>query len=262
MQPLYKFIRKKRREHGLVKRHIDRQEKITKKDILRDVHSFTDSTETQRYMSALMRQRKYLDDDAWRILPKIGNLSAAAAEKKTAKLEKRAGLANIDGLTGLKNLRAYESDSKLWIERENVETTLIVIDIDFFKKFNDTYGHKTGDRVLKFVADTMKKIGGEDFTYRYGGEEFVVMLPKIKFVAGKAIAEHIRREIEEKSKPLMAAINKEIVIEPEKRRESITISAGVAGYPQNAKNQIELFNKADVALYVAKSSGRNQVHTT
>ena len=123
-----------------------------------------------------------------------------------------------------------------------------MMDIDNFKAFNDTYGHQLGDEVLKNVARAVKKISrAEDVVARYGGEEFVVILPETDAAQALIVAEKMRDIVE----------SLEIVHGED--RLHVTISLGVAAFPQHAREKEELIRLADVALYISKHNGKNRV---
>jgi two-component system cell cycle response regulator len=161
-------------------------------------------------------------------------------------------LSNTDHLTGLFN-RRYLMDS---LEKElqrcirNLGTlSIIILDIDHFKKVNDTFGHQQGDLVLKTVARTLEKeLRNYDIAARYGGEEFVAVLPEANPKEAIFVAERIRAAIQ--------SIN----FSPEMSGHTITASLGVANFPCEDCNSVDEFIKlADDALYRAKTSGRNRV---
>jgi diguanylate cyclase (GGDEF)-like protein len=164
--------------------------------------------------------------------------------------ERQVQLATTDGMTGLYNHRYFQEALGREISRSRrygAPVSLVYMDIDHFKKFNDTYGHQIGDEVLKLVAATIKRnLRDSDVPCRYGGEELVAILPDTDqdgaFIAG----EKIRKSIESLKFP----INEKMV--------RITISIGVSTYPLNAESKESLIEAADGALYVAKESGRNQ----
>ncbi|NNK85112.1 MAG: GGDEF domain-containing protein, partial [Desulfobacterales bacterium] len=122
--------------------------------------------------------------------------------------------------------------------------------IDYFKKFNDQYGHQVGDEVLRIFGEQLKEnLKGKDFPARYGGEEFVILLPNTKLDNANVVAEQIRENIS----------NKELKIkETGKKLDSITISVGVSEIRQG-DTAISAVERADAALYLAKNSGRNNV---
>jgi diguanylate cyclase (GGDEF)-like protein len=134
-------------------------------------------------------------------------------------------------------------------ERHQKQVAVLMLDVDHFKQFNDTYGHEAGDTVLREVADTLRQsVPAEGVVCRFGGEEFVAILPELSMDAGLALAELLRQRVSE--------------IRVRSRGESlreITISIGVAVYPQNAESLEELLRVADRALYEAKHQGRNRV---
>lgn len=157
-----------------------------------------------------------------------------------------------DELTQLYNRRHFQSVLPLEIKRAHrfkKNLTLIMMDIDFFKKINDQYGHLTGDAVLKEVVFLIgAKIREVDFFARFGGEEFVLILPNTPKEDGLNVAEKIRQLVEKN--PFL--VTKE-------RQEHLTISMGVASYPQDGQTMEDLLDAADTALYAAKHQGRNCV---
>ncbi|MCQ2754120.1 MAG: diguanylate cyclase [bacterium] len=161
-------------------------------------------------------------------------------------------LATIDGLTELYNHRYFQDTLRKQIEvskRYNQTFSLIIIDIDFFKKFNDTYGHQAGDAVLRQVAQTLKKNSrATDCVCRYGGEEMSIILPNTNAEDALFNANRICKAVAEKEFKLNA-----------NDTSKVTISLGVATFPQDAETPQELIEKADKSLYYAKEHGRNQV---
>lgn len=163
--------------------------------------------------------------------------------------------ATLDALTGFYNRRQLEERVKQEAssaKRQKRNLCAIMTDIDFFKTVNDTYGHAAGDLVLKTVAKVIRnQLREYDIAGRYGGEEFVILLPYTKIEEAKMVAERLRVAVE----------NKKIDISkicPDKENISVTISLGVAQYkPQNDNN--EFVRNADEALYESKSGGRNRV---
>lgn len=161
-------------------------------------------------------------------------------------------LATTDGLTELYNHRYFQEQMKLNVEnskRYGNEFSMIILDIDFFKKFNDTYGHQSGDAVLRQVAQTLKRsVRATDIACRYGGEEMSIILPN----TGKNVAHSTAEKICER-----VSSNK-FKLQGEKE-VSVTISLGVSTYPQDGQTPSELIEAADKRLYNAKNNGRNQV---
>ena len=158
-----------------------------------------------------------------------------------------------DGLTGLANRKAFDEQiGRLCREsdKENDIFSLIMIDIDHFKAFNDTYGHQVGDQVLRLVAMTLvNEVKGQDMAARYGGEEFAIILPGTNVNAAQAAAENLRKAVEKKE-----VMNRSTG----ENLGQITISLGVAQFYGNEKVE-DLIGRADVALYASKNKGRNQV---
>jgi diguanylate cyclase (GGDEF)-like protein len=156
-------------------------------------------------------------------------------------------LASTDGLTGLRNRRAFDSTLQQEYEvarRYGHPLSLLVIDIDHFKHFNDSFGHEEGDRVLRRVAGAMEStFRGADFVARYGGEEFSVILPNTVRVSAVESAERLRATI--------AGLAEE--------REPITVSIGVACLQGQGWTTAELLKQADSALYRAKREGRDRI---
>lgn len=161
-------------------------------------------------------------------------------------------LATTDGLTGLYNHRYMQEQITKNIassRRYGTKFSLLLLDIDFFKKFNDTYGHQAGDAVLRYVSDLLKKsIRSTDVAARYGGEELVVILTNTENEEAFITAEKICKKIADKKMRIS-----------EKQEVNVTVSIGVTTYPQNGSNSEELIAYADKGLYYAKEHGRNQV---
>lgn len=180
-------------------------------------------------------------------------LSAGLAIEKILIFDKAKDLATHDGLTGLNNHRQFQqilSDEITRAIRYEDALSLIICDIDFFKKTNDTHGHQFGDTVLKGVASGLESCirQGVDTVARYGGEEFAIIMVKSDEKNAVETAERIRQHISAK---IFRAPNGEDV--------HVTMSFGIAVYRQHARQIDELIKKADKALYRAKDSGRNRV---
>ncbi|MEM7762749.1 MAG: sensor domain-containing diguanylate cyclase [Pseudomonadota bacterium] len=155
--------------------------------------------------------------------------------------------AEVDILTGLPNRNYVQRRIEQW-QRSDERLSVVIIDLDHFKTVNDTYGHEAGDRVLKAAADTFKRCLSErDVIGRWGGEEFVMLIPSTSIAVGSDIAERARQELEQ----LMVATQDSTV--------SITASFGVAFGSARESSLRDLLSNADEALYIAKQNGRNQV---
>ncbi len=152
--------------------------------------------------------------------------------------------AQTDPLTGLYNRRTMDKFIGGWIAKGS-PFSLLVMDLDRFKNVNDTYGHDIGDEVLKFLANSLRRLLKEDNVIcRFGGEEFIVLVPDDRFEAALEAAERIRRHMAETDSPTGG---------------KVTLSIGAAHYPGFASNAEQLFRVADEALYRAKNQGRNRV---
>lgn len=189
-----------------------------------------------------------VESDDLRRLNALGNLAALAIDR--ARLHaKTVAMAEVDGLTGVYNRRFYENEVVRVLEyahRQKKTLSIIVFDIDFFKKYNDTYGHLVGDQLLKEVGRLLTQhIRASDIVARYGGEEFVVLLSDTVPEAAAQVAEKLRQMI--KNAALASG-----------RVTGMTLSAGVAG-TVGLESADELFSRADKALYQAKAQGRDCV---
>jgi|GEM_PF-621725 len=168
----------------------------------------------------------------------------------SSKLEHTEAKALVDALTNVLNRNAYNMKISQMVRefaRQNETFCLLVIDIDLFKKFNDQYGHKAGDRVLRAVAASVQdSLRTSDLVFRYGGEEFVVILSGVQLENAAKLAEKVRKGVE-----------KDYYIDKE-RKMKVTVSLGVACVKEG-DTELSLFERADKALYEAKRKGRNQV---
>jgi len=160
-------------------------------------------------------------------------------------------LSSTDRLTGLYNRGHWEEALKLEYARYlryDTATTLVMFDIDHFKRVNDTYGHQAGDKVIQLVAETVRQhIRDVDIAGRYGGEEFAVLLPDTNKAGGVVFAERLRKAIEAQ----------EVIHDGHVIR--CTVSLGVADMSQPTSDYKHLIEWADQALYVSKANGRNMV---
>jgi len=191
----------------------------------------------------------YLQDDL-RLLNIIANLAAVSIENAFL-FQKTSELAITDGLTGL-HIHSYFME-RLAEELHRAARTkstlsLLMCDVDYFKQYNDKYGHIAGDIVLKGISQILTECSqAGDFVARYGGEEFAVFLPKQDKQTAFKVAEKIRRAIKER----------EFILRRQKSRVSISI--GVATFPEDGVIPEALIKEADMALYKAKQEGRNKV---
>lgn len=181
----------------------------------------------------------------------------AAAALGNARLhEQTQQLAMTDPHTGLYNYRYLQEQVTAMVRDSQLSGaafSLIMLDIDHFKRCNDTYGHPTGDAVLEQVARLLKEtVRSRDLCFRYGGEEFAVTLPGAGPEVSARIAERIRERIETH---VFSTKSERTMDFP------ITASVGVATYPRDGMTQVDLLLAADRAMYAAKSEGRNRVIT-
>lgn len=164
--------------------------------------------------------------------------------------------ATLDALTGLNNRRQFEVRLKQEVsnsKRNNLPLCCMMIDVDYFKKVNDTYGHAAGDCVLKAVSEIIKtEIREYDIACRYGGEEFFIFLPQTNLNEAVLVAQRLRKVIEESKMDIREAKVENVPF------LKITVSIGVCQY-DGAKSASAFAQNADKALYEAKTSGRNRV---
>ncbi len=199
---------------------------------------FRDVTERKQDEKRL----RYANERLQRQLIEIGLLQSKLREQ-----------AIRDPLTNLFNRRYLEEtlDRELArAERESYPVCIIMVDLDHFKKTNDTYGHDAGDQVLRALATTLSEQSRRgDFACRYGGEEFVIVMPNIT-----------KHTAYERAKKLRRRLNS-LVIPYECHRLTTTISMGIAVFPQNGESRKELLRAADQAMYAAKRAGRDHILT-
>ncbi len=196
------------------------------------------------------RKKSEVGEEEMRLLVFLSSL-AAMAMKNARMFEQTRELANTDGLTRLYTHRFFQerlSEEMSRARRYGHFISIVLTDIDHFKKFNDTYGHQIGDLVLRETAAVFKRMSRDvDIVARYGGEEFVVVLPQTDKQGACIMAERLRRAVEAHT------------YNTDKGPLKVTISLGVATFPVDSEDKAELIRLADEALYRAKEGGRNQV---
>ena len=180
--------------------------------------------------------------------------SFAALAIHNARLHNKTKMMAItDFLTGLFNHRYFQQifNQELGRSRRYKKImSLVILDIDNFKAFNDRFGHAVGDRILVSIGDIISKsLRKIDYAFRYGGEEFVIILPETSLENAILTADRLREKIELEASQSV----------PEAQNSNITVSAGVACYPEDGTNREELFSLMDSYLYKAKSQGKNIV---
>jgi diguanylate cyclase (GGDEF)-like protein len=198
-------------------------------------------------LSVQSRERGAFGPAEERVLEAIGAQAAVAIQN--ARLYE---LATVDGLTGLYVRRYFDTRLREELERSRrfeAPFSVVLLDIDDFKQLNDTHGHALGDRVLRDVAQAMRRcLRGVDIAARYGGEEFAVILPRTAMLDAHAVAERIRHDIGE------------VRVVHDGRVVGVSASLGVACFPESgAADAGNLVERADVALYRAKAAGKNRV---
>jgi diguanylate cyclase len=175
-------------------------------------------------------------------------LNSKAVAELNAELQE---ISRVDGLTGLFNRRYWEEQFCREFKRNSrskVQSSVIMLDIDNFKKINDTYGHPAGDEVIRTLAQIIKKATREtDFCGRYGGEEFTILLPDTAAENVQYLADRIRRLVEK------------MPVQYEQHSIAYTVSLGVAQFDEIFSDHMHWLECADKALYRAKEAGRNQV---
>lgn len=179
--------------------------------------------------------------------------SVSEVSKLREDLEKMKREAHTDSLTGIANRKAFDEklrDAAMATMEGGQDLSMLLIDVDFFKRINDVFGHQAGDQVIRVLAQTLQQnVKGRDTTARYGGEEFAVILPATTLEDAIHVAENIRKSVEA------------LYVVSENRGENIgkiTVSIGVASF-QMGEPLSRMFERADQALYLAKTNGRNQV---
>jgi len=215
--------------------------------------------EARHHWSAIRAHRKELQQDLSRdvglrvaILDYFQNVARSLHNPKVIELRAYAETersAISDGLTGLFNQTYFRQVLQREVQRarrHGRELSLVMLDLDDFKKINDSRGHVEGDRVLTSAADVIRSGLREiDLAARYGGEEFAVLLPDTPRNGGYAVADRIRSGIEKRF--------------GRRRSHRVTVSGGVAACPSDARTAEDLVRRADSGLYQAKASGKNQI---
>jgi diguanylate cyclase (GGDEF)-like protein len=182
--------------------------------------------------------------------------SFAAMSIDNAHLYRRTmELASTDGLTGLFNHRQFERDfcqELCRAGRYHTPLSVIMLDVDNFKNFNDSYGHPNGDIVLREMAGLMRELLRDcDLVYRYGGEEFIALLPETGLNEALIVAERIRIFVETESPRFLTGISK---------THGVTVSIGVASFPEDGADGEALLKNVDDLMYLAKGAGKNKVY--
>ncbi len=190
------------------------------------------------------------DGDAVEFLRSLAR-EAAVSLQNALLFRKVERLSWTDPLTGLSNRRSFQQQGEPIVQlakRHNRSLSAAMLDIDFFKRVNDTYGHSTGDEVLRGVADALvSSIRSSDIVGRYGGEEFCFVFPETEVEGARQIAERVRNAVAG------------LTFSDGEREFSVTVSIGEAELTGSRESLDELLSRCDKALYIAKESGRNRV---
>ncbi len=213
------------------------------------------STTKKKYGVVLIESTEYnrFHDENQKLVTLLGHQMSTSIEN--LELYKRMKeLATTDGLTGVFNRLYFQErlSKELKIAHEHdYPLSLVIFDIDHFKRVNDTYSHLIGDRVLKLVTSVVKNsIRRSDMIARYGGEEFIILFPNMDIKRAQETCEILREKIQ-----ATHLVNREVNL-------SVTVSFGIANFPHNAYSEENLVKAADRALYEAKEGGRNQVRVS
>jgi len=218
---------------------------------VRMVGAFTDITARKQAEEALAETHRVIEANNDRLEHEVA-LRTADLARLNSELQSQA---RTDALTGIANRRAFDERFESYWQlscRNGKPISVIYIDVDCFKQFNDKYGHGKGDHVLKMVAESLasKTYRISDLVARYGGEEFVVLLPETELKQAQNIAEKYRLAIQD-----MAIEHNYSTVE-----NVVTISGGIASImPSKDMDPLTLLIQADKALYAAKQNGRNQI---
>jgi diguanylate cyclase (GGDEF)-like protein len=198
----------------------------------------------------LMGRRGAFDASSSRVIGVLANQAAAALSTIQMK-DRIRDMAMRDGLTGLYNRRAFDDQLRHALGREDRQKGrlgLVLLDIDHFKKLNDTFGHPAGDAVLRHTAHVVEHhLRRADEAARFGGEEFALILPNTEEAGAVRLAERVQGAVEKAQLVFEGA------------RLSVTVSLGVAVWPADGQDEEALIAAADRALYAAKQAGRNRV---
>jgi diguanylate cyclase (GGDEF)-like protein len=202
------------------------------------------------FLCSYSSRKGFLDQEKFSNYKVFYNQMAIGLQKSLL-YEKVQKLSITDGLTKLYSHRYFKQrleEEVVLAGRYSSPLSLLILDIDHFKRYNDSYGHVAGDHVLTQVAGILKsQAEGTHLVARYGGEEMVLIAPETTKPKAVELAERIRLKIAE------------FVFEAGHETTSVTVSIGVATFPEDAANGTDLISKADQALYAGKGGGRNKV---
>jgi diguanylate cyclase len=211
-----------------------------------------DLTEIQHFIVDIIKDTDNMAESSRQLNQQLEE-ATSQIENLSKQLEETQREVLLDALTGLNNRKAFDRKIKDLCEeydQKGAFFSVFMLDIDFFKKFNDQYGHQIGDEVLCIVGSILKKsLKGKDFPARYGGEEFIILLPNTTLDNACVIADQIREEISQKRLKIKKT---------GQTIGNITVSVGVSEFCKR-DTTMSVVERADAALYLAKDSGRNNV---
>ena len=211
-----------------------------------------DLTQIQKFILDIIKETNDMAESSRQLNEQLEE-ATSKIENLSKKLEETEKEVLLDALTGLNNRKAFDRKIKELYEKYEKKEGLfsvIMLDIDFFKKFNDQYGHHIGDEVLSIVGSNLRNnLKGKDFPARYGGEEFVILLPNTTLDNAYVLADQMRKELSKKR--LKIKKTGQII-------GNITVSMGVSEIRER-DTTMSVVERADAALYLAKNSGRNNV---
>lgn len=221
-------------------------------DITGKLEQVTSSKQLKSVLGSAVTATRQMEDHSRKLERKLEE-SKKKIEELNKNLDQVRSESRTDGLTGIHNRKSFDEHLKSLTDQAvetGSEVCLLLGDIDHFKKFNDTYGHQTGDQVLRLVARSIKNnVKGRDVPARYGGEEFAIILPHTNLRDTVKLGDYIREVIQ--GKELVKRSTGESL-------GTVTMSFGAARYVAGESPQ-ELIKRADACLYAAKRGGRNQI---
>lgn len=220
--------------------------------VVKDLTDITDPAQLKPILASLIEATTEMATNSHQLETRLDD-SHHQIEQLNISLETIRMESMTDPLTNISNRKMFDKTLKERVDEAGVSNDplcLLMLDIDHFKSFNDTYGHQTGDQVLRLVGHALKSnVKGRDLAARYGGEEFAIVLPQTELADALTLAEQIR----------LAIMNKELVKKSTgEKLGRITVSIGAALYKSDETIE-EIINRADGCLYAAKRAGRNQV---
>ncbi len=231
-----------------------RKLQVTRQDFVLDYYTLTSPEDVLEYILALEALgTEYIAPDLQRFLRRNKKRLLERVRTQKATLVQKLIALGKDPLTGIYTRGTIEQRLTELIElgkRNGLPFSLLLLDIDFFKSINDTYGHLAGDAVLRRITNAFQEVLRKyDLLGRYGGEEFIILLPHTGKEQAVAVAEKVRENVMRRNQEPVNPITK----------GPLTVSIGVATFPQDGSAPRQLIESADKALYQAKGRGRNQV---